>query len=169
MTLVCVRLDRSFSTPRLTALADTRASIPRTDGSRKVVSDTTVKLFAIPLRCYEMDSLTPNIGSWNDPYFETLIGLGFSGSCFEGLTVVSHLTQSLSALIGLNGDRPQPCKDGIVHLIAKITEAYFAAHSGDGEPILRIIAFGFDDARPWVGNISWDAKNKLSSSPSYSP
>jgi hypothetical protein len=58
------RLAESYSTPRLTALADTRATVPAKDGSRTPVTDTTVKLFAIPVRCYEIDSdtLTPVIG-----------------------------------------------------------------------------------------------------------
>lgn len=46
MTLVCVRFEKSFGVPRLTALADTRASSRREDGSFKTISDTTVKLFA---------------------------------------------------------------------------------------------------------------------------
>jgi len=75
MTLVCVRLEESFGVARITALADTRASIHRGDGTFKTVSDTTTKLFAVPVRCYPLN-LAPVIGAWTDPYFETMIGLG---------------------------------------------------------------------------------------------
>ncbi len=165
MTLVCVRFDESYSTPRLTALADTRATVPATDGSRIAVTDTTVKLFAIPVRCYSIapDTLTPVIGAWRDPYFETKIGLGFSGSCFEALTIVAHVMRSLGALGTATADHPLPCKEGLVNLIAKITENYFANHSGQGNPTVRMVVFGFDQSRPWIGKVSWDGKNKIKS------
>jgi hypothetical protein len=162
MTLVCVRVDESYSTPRLTALADTRATVPGTDGSQITLTDTTVKLFAIPVRCYTPDTLTPVIGAWCDPYYETMIGLGFSGNCLEALTVVAHVTQSLGALVATTGD-PLPCKEGLVNLIAKTTESFFDNHSGQGNPILQMIVFGFDHDRPWIGKVSWDSKQKLKS------
>ncbi|MBY0361947.1 MAG: hypothetical protein K2X45_08565 [Phreatobacter sp.] len=164
MTLVCVRLDSSFGMLRLTALADTQASTRRSDGTWRSLSDTTVKLFAIPVRCYCLDTLTPVVGAWTNPYFDTLIGLGFSGSCFEGLTVVAHLQQSLSALVAPNGDQPLPTKEGIIHLIGKITEAYFAVHTNkncrDG-PVLHMVVFGYEAERPWIGKVSWDKNTKL--------
>ena len=161
MTLVCVRLDESYSTLRLTALADTRASVPRPDRSRKTISDTTVKLFAVPVRCYTPDCLKPVTSAWCNPYFETLIGLGFSGSCFEGLTIVAHITQSLGALLAPDGGKPVPIGEGLVNLIAELTKGYFAKHSQDGNPIVQIVVFGFSDERPWVGKISWDTKSEL--------
>ena len=164
MTLVCVRLENSFNVPRITALADTRASIRRTDGSFKTVSDTTQKLFAIPVRCYSGDCLTPVVGAWADPYFETIIGLGFSGSCFEALTVIAHVSQSLSSLFAPNGDDPTPTGSGLVNLIAKLCESYFSQHSGDGDPLVRLVAFGFDDNKPWIGKIGWDKANGIRSS-----
>ena len=163
MTLVCVRLEKSFGVPRITALADTRASIRRTDGSWKTISDTTMKLFAVPVRCYPISELTPVVGAWTNPYFETTIGLGFSGSCFEALTFVAHITQSLSALVAPNGDQPVPTRDGLVHLIAKLCESYFNRHSGDGDPILLLLAFGFDEDKPWIAKITWDKTNAVKS------
>ena len=154
MTLVCVRLEESFNTPRITALADTRATVRRADGSLKTVSDTTVKLFALPIRCYTLDSLTPVTGAWTEPYFETTVGLGFSGHCFEALTVIAHISQFLSALVAPNGDRPTPDADGIVHLVVKLCEGYFSGHSGDGDPVLLLLMFGYQDGRPWIAKIT---------------
>jgi hypothetical protein len=166
MTLVCIRLDKSFGVLRLTALADTQASTPRGDGTWRSLQNTTVKLFAIPVRCYCLDALTPVIGAWTDPYHDTLIGLGFSGSCFEGLTVIAHLQQSLSALVAPNGDQPLPTKEGIIHLIGKITEAYFEAHKNkdcSDSPMLQMIVFGYDAERPWIGKVSWDKTSRIKS------
>lgn len=165
MTLVCVRLENSFNVSRITALADTRASIRRPeDGSFKTLSDTTQKLFAIPVRCYAADSLAPVVGAWVDPYFETTIGLGFSGSCFEALTIVAHVSQSLSSLVAPNGDTPEPTGEGLVNLLAKLCESYFSNHSGDGSPLVLFLCFGFDDSKPWVGRVTWDKASGIKSS-----
>jgi hypothetical protein len=163
MTLVCVRLDESYSTPRWTALADTRATVPATDHSLKTVADTTVKLFAIPVRCYRIDAdtLTPVIGAWREPYFETKVGLGFSGHCFEALMIVEHVRRLIGALGTPIEGRPLPCKEGLIHLIAKATENYFASHSGEGNPALQMVLFGFDKDRPWIGKVSWDRRSGL--------
>lgn len=163
VTLICVRLEKSFGVERITALADARASIRRSDGSFKTVSDTTTKLFAVPVRCYTLDQLTPVVGAWAVPYFETTIGLGFSGSCFECLTVIAHISQSLSALAATNGDQPRPSRDGLVNLIVKLCENYFSHHSGEGEPVLLLLVFGFDDGRPWVATITCRPEEGLQS------
>lgn len=164
MTLVCVRLEKSFNVPRITALADTRSSIRRPDGSFKTLSDTTQKLFAIPVRCYAADSLMPVVGAWVDPYFETTIGMGFSGSCFEALTIVAHVSQSLSSLVAPNGDLPAPTGEGLVNLVARLCESYFTNHSGDGNPLVLFLCFGFDDDKPWVGRVTWDKASGIKSS-----
>ena len=130
--------------------------IPPPRWSWKTISDTTTKLFAIPVRCYPLGELVPVVGAWTNPYFETTIGLGFSGSCFEALTVIAHIGQSLSALVAPNGDQPAPTRDGLVNLLAKLCESYFNRHSGDGDPTLLLVAFGFDQGRPWVEKITWD-------------
>jgi hypothetical protein len=143
-------------------LADTRASFRREDGTWKTVSDTTTKLFAIPVRCYTLDDLTLGVGAWLNPYFETKIGLGFSGSCFEALTVISHITQSLSALVDPNGIGTKPTGKGIVNLVAKLTEQYFDRHEGHGDPSIWMLVFGFDDEKPWTGRVTWKTKMEYS-------
>jgi hypothetical protein len=120
------------------------------------VTDTTEKLFAIPVRCHALDSLTTVVGAWADPYFETTIGLGFSGSCFEALTVIAHVSRSLSALVAPNGDEPLPTGACLVNLIAKLCEGYFGSHSGDGDPILFLLVFGYDGDKPWIGKVTYD-------------
>lgn len=161
MTLVCVRLEKSFNVPRITALADTRASIRRQDGSFNTLTDSTQKLFAIPVRCYTADSLTPVVGAWVDPYYETTIGLGFSGSCFEALTIIAHVSQTLSLLAAPNGDQPTPTGEGLVHLIAQLCKSYFNDHSGYGNPYVLFLVFGFDGDRPWIGKVTWSKAKGL--------
>jgi hypothetical protein len=156
MTLICVRLDQSYSTPRLTALADSRASVRRPNKTYQTVSDTTVKLFAIPIRCHEGNCLTPVIGSWRNPYFSTVIGLGYSGSCFPALTIVEQIRTSLATLFCPDGDRPLPTPEGLHQLVARITESYFRAYKGTDSPGVWIVVFGLDQRRPWIGTVSWN-------------
>jgi hypothetical protein len=104
------------------------------------------------------------VGAWTDPYFETTIGLGFSGSCFEALTVIAHVSRSLSSLAAINGDHPPPTGEGLVNLITKFCQNYFSSHSGDGDPLVLLIVFGFDDDKPWIGRIAWDRANGINSS-----
>jgi hypothetical protein len=163
MTLVCVRLNESYGMPRLTALADTRATIRRPDKSLEVVSDTTVKLFAIPVCCYTLEAIDTVVGSWADPYFQTTIGLGFSGSCFEALTAIAHIGQRLVALVAPNGDQPVPAPKGLVNLIGNLCETYFQHHSGEGAPILQLLVFGFDSDKPWIAKITWEKETGLTS------
>lgn len=153
MTLICVRLDKSFSTTRIVALADSRASIRRDDGSWKAVSDTTTKLFALPVRCYEPDHLTPILGAWQDPYHESIIGLGFAGSCFEALTIVAALSNALVALCDVDSNHPTPTGQGILSVAEHLTKNYFQGHSGDGAPKVLFLLFGFEGHQPWIGRI----------------
>ncbi len=163
MTLLCVRLENSFGVPRITALADTRATIRREDGSYKVLSDTTAKLFAIPIRCHALDNCEPVIGNWSNPYFETTIGLGFSGSCFEALTIIAHLREKLSGLVAPDGGFPKPTGQGLTNFVAQLCGSYFGKHSGDGKPDLFLLVFGFEDDNPWIGRVEWTPEAKLSS------
>ncbi|BCG73360.1 hypothetical protein MesoLj113a_45180 [Mesorhizobium sp. 113-1-2] len=163
MTLVCIRLEKTFGVPRIAALADSRASTRRIDGSFKTLADTTVKLFALPVRCYHLDGITPVVGAWKSPYFETTVGIGFSGSCFEALTVIALISQKLSTLVAPNGDEPIPTRDGVVNLIEKLCESYFSQHSGDGDPLLLLLAFGFDGDKPWIGRVTYDTAQGVKS------
>jgi len=129
----------------------------------EVVSDTTAKLFALPVRCYG-PNLTPILGAWTDPYFQTMIGLGFSGSCFEALTVIAHVGRALSALVAPEGDTPLPTKEGLVQLISELCGRYFHAHSGFAKPYLTFLVFGFEEGRPWIGTITCDKHNGPKSS-----
>jgi hypothetical protein len=81
----------------------------------------------------------------------------------EALTIVAHIMRSLGALGAATGVHPLPFKDGLVNLIANTTESYFAKHSGAGKPDVRMVVFGFDQSRPWIGKVSWDKKSGLKS------
>lgn len=161
MTLVSVRLDSSFGVRRLAALADSRASIRREDGSFKTVSDTTTKLFALPVRCFQLDALTPGTGTWETPYYETQVGLGFSGSCFECLSLVTHLSRAFGALIAPQGDEPTPEAAGLVNLAGTFITDYFHKHSGVGNPIALFLLFGFEGEKPWVAKLTWRLEEGL--------
>jgi hypothetical protein len=162
MTLVCVRFHESYSRPRLTALADSRATYRRKDGGRKILSEKTVKLFVVPVRCYLPSSLKPS-GVWTDPYFETVVGLGFCGDCFEALTIEALVRQELGVCVAHDGRPLQPSKEGLVNLVGEITRDFFNDHSEPSDRIVRMILFGFDARRPWIGRVSWDGPKGLTS------
>jgi hypothetical protein len=165
MTLVVVRLDESYSIPRITALADSRVSIedPRIRGKRVPVTDYTVKLFAIPVRCFELN-LAPVTGAFVNPYMQTQIGIGFSGSAMEGLSVIFHISQKLGNLATDSDQKPEPTGEGLVSLIVKIVETYFKSHSKYGNPYLSLIVFGFENFRPWISKIERPAVGNVTSS-----
>ncbi len=155
MTLICVRLDNSFSYPRITALADSRSTREMADGTLVPETDLTVKLFSIPIRCHNMNSLTPIVGSWTNPYDETLIGIGFTGHCFEALTLVALIARALSSLAAPDGGAPTPTVDGIINLIAAITSDFFGRHHNNDNIVCKFVVFGYENSKPWIGNVQW--------------
>ena len=56
MTIACAWWDESDGLKRITAIADARAAVEKTKGVWEPLSDRTVKLFAIDVRCHELEN-----------------------------------------------------------------------------------------------------------------
>ncbi|ACL60246.1 hypothetical protein [Methylobacterium nodulans] len=160
MTIVACWLDESYSVTSLAALADARAS-ERVGTVWYTHSDNTIKLFSIDVRCFDMDALTPGLGAWMNPYYETTIGLGFAGHCFEALTVIAHIQRAMGALIIADGKKVQPVSDGLVNLAKEIAERYLRDHKFGSMRDLELLLFGWDGpAQPWIAKLVWDRQTK---------
>jgi hypothetical protein len=50
-----------------------------------------------------------------------------------------------------------------VNLVSKLCESYFAQHSGEGNPILLLVLFGFEAGKPWIAKVTWDRQTGVQS------
>ena len=155
MTIVCCWFDESSGRKRITAIADARAATQAPGGSWVPLSDTTVKLFRASVKCHSMDSFQKEAGSWANPYFQTEIGIGFAGYCFEALTVIALLSRTLEQLVQDGRGEPDPEPLGILNLAREIMERYFASHTNLAHQVVEILIFGFSPStlEPWCGKV----------------
>jgi hypothetical protein len=155
MTLVCCWLDYSFGRARITAIADTRACLRLATGAYQPLSETTTKLFRLRVHCHDLASLDPDTGTWARPYYTTQIGLGFAGYCFEALSIIALVRQTLEELV-TEGGRPRPTAQGLVELIAEVTKRFFENHTNPDEQEVDFLVFGYasGDRKPWLRQVS---------------
>lgn len=163
MTLVACWLDESFGQLRISAIADARASEEVAKGSYVTLSNLTQKLFLVDVECYAVDGVAPGTDAL-PPYHRTKIGIGFSGHCFEALTVLAYITRSLRALVDVDGRQLRPEPAGIVELARQLVALYLLEHSEGDARDLDLLMFGFDDDRPWVAKIHWEKARKTARS-----
>ena len=169
MTIVACWLDESYGVRSLSALADARASA-KVNGVWNVHSDATIKLFAIEVRCFRVDSIIPGLGSHIDPYFETTIGLGFAGHCFEALTVIAHIQRAMNILCLTTPGDVQPEPAGLLNLAATIAERYLKGHQFGAARDLEMVLFGWAGPdNPWIGKFVWDKQRNAMSSELTTP
>jgi len=159
MTIVACWLDKSFGVTSLSALADARAS-EEISGKWYTHSDNTIKLFAIEVRCFQLDSLSA-VRAHIDPYFETTIGLGFAGHCFEALTIIAHLQRAMGVLCPTDRLAVLPEHDGLLNLAAVIAERYMRDHAYGSIRSFEMLLFGWDGPDlPWIGKIVLNKKDR---------
>ncbi|GJE71717.1 hypothetical protein [Methylorubrum podarium] len=160
MTIVACWLDESYGVTSLAALADARAS-EKVGSSWVPLSDNTIKLFAVEVRCFKGDSLAPGFGAWVNPYYKTTIGLGFAGHCFEALTIIAHIQRAMAALVVLDGPPCEPTGKGLVNLAMDIARRYLNSHKHGSSRDFELLIYGWDGPDdPWIGKIVWDKRNK---------
>jgi hypothetical protein len=111
VTLVCCWLDNSYGRYRITAVADSRAAEFR-DNEWHPHSEQTVKLFRVPVNCYRANDFVYETASWQNPYFQTEVALGFAGYCFEAMTIISLFSRAMEQLVSQNGE-PRPDTDAM--------------------------------------------------------
>lgn len=153
MTIMCCWFDQSYSHDRMTGIADERAAVEKKKGEWTPLTESTVKLFRLSVKCHTMDALRPDVGGWRDPYYQTEIGIGFAGYCFEALTIIALLMRVLGQLVTEANDEPKPEVEGILILARQIIERYFAGHKNPDNQHVEFLIFGFSpgNAEPWAG------------------
>jgi hypothetical protein len=156
MTVVCCWLNNSYGQSRITAIADTRATQRWTDGTYKVLTETTSKLFRVRVRCHDLNGLDLSTGGWTNPYYETEIGIGFAGYCFEAQSIIALVTRALEDLAATDGNQTKPHPAGIVGLAAKVVERFFAGHTNSREQEVDFLIFGYSPLNnlPWLWHVS---------------
>ena len=153
MTVVCCWLDDRHGTKKITAVADGRLSSQIEGEARVVHKDDAVKLFAAPVRCFRIDSMDPG-GVFINPYHTDQVGLGFSGSALEGLVVITMIQRAFATLIA-DGETAPPEPEGLVNLADQILARFMSGHAHPSATTIRMLIFGWHEARPWVGQIEW--------------
>ncbi|OQP86046.1 hypothetical protein BTR14_13260 [Rhizobium rhizosphaerae] len=90
--------------------------------------------------------------------------LGLLWFMLEALTLVAHFSKSLGSLVAPNGDAPRPTGEGLLNLLTKLCASYFAEHSGETDPVVRFLVFGFDIEQPWIGRVAYSKRSGTTSS-----
>jgi hypothetical protein len=161
MTIVCCWFDRSYGRRRITAVADARAAYKQ--GKQWIpLAETTVKLFKADVKCHAMAALDP-CGVWTQPYYQTEIGIGFAGYCFEALSIIALLSRCLEQLVIDGEDRPKPRPDGIVNFAKEIAARYFTSHSVPAQQTVEFVIFGFspEKGEPWISFIFHNSRDGI--------
>ena len=153
MTLVCCWLDTSYSRRRITAIADLRAAVFRT-GNWQPLSDQTIKLFRVPVKCHRLEELDTDTGSWRSPYYSTDVGIGFAGYCFEAMTIIALFSRAMEQLVSEGGE-PRPHPERIVDILARIATSYFASHGDRETQRVQFMLFSFCKKGPWIARMKF--------------
>jgi hypothetical protein len=162
MTIVCCWFDQSYARPRITAIADSRAA-RRVSGQWEPLSDTTMKLFKVPVRCHRLRDFDPDVAGWRTPYYETEIGVGFAGYCFEAMTIIALFSRAMEQLVMVTDSDATPVPDpsGIAGLIGQIVSRYFASHSNAETHWVELLVFGFAKGKPWISILRYNPQDHL--------
>ncbi|MEW5424174.1 hypothetical protein HNS03_19835 [Amorphus sp. 3PC139-8] len=114
-----------------------------------------MKLFRVRIRCHSLDEFDVHTGSWSSPYYETEIGIGYAGFCFEALTVIALITRALEDLAATEGGTPKPEPEGIARLVVAVVDRYFKQHKRAETQSIELFLFGFSaiDLTPWLWKI----------------
>lgn len=158
MTVVCCWRDNSFTPPRMVAVADRRLSSKVDGQAREVHTDDAIKLFAAPVNCFDVQQLaTEKVLA--EPYHMEIVGLGFSGSAFEGLHVSTLIMRAFAQLVALNQpEEPEPEK--LAELADELLRRFLTGHSRKASITVRILMFGWHRDRPWVAALTWWSVDK---------
>jgi hypothetical protein len=119
-----------------------------------VVNETTIKLYRIHIRCIALENMDCETGAYTGPYFETDVGVGFSGYCTEALTIIATITRCLEGLASASDQKPMPDRRGVVGLIETVVERYFRKHSQPTTQVVDFLVCGYHEGTPWLAQIS---------------
>lgn len=151
MTIACCWLNTAHGRSRITAIADARASI-----GPSAVSDDTVKLLPIALKCHEASNFDYQLERFVDPYFKTELGIAYAGDCFSAFNIIVLLSRALSQLASeQTGALPEA--KGVATAFHTLIEAFFAKAQGDTQKsTVQFLLFGYDPqtGEPWVAEFT---------------
>lgn len=141
---------------RLSAVADSRATRKLPWGALEVVTEHTPKLFAAPVRCFDPSALNLTNSVWTNPYYETVVGLGYTGNCFEALAVVAHIQRCFSQLVADDKTSPLPDSGLLAELAGELLDRFINAHKDKAKLTVRFVMFGWTpDREPWIAKFGW--------------
>jgi hypothetical protein len=155
MTVVCCWLDDSYGRRRVTAIADSRAATKDENDKWIPANEVTTKLYRLRVTCYPMSGLDTMNGTWVNPYYSTEIGIGFSGHCFEAMSIIALYQRCVEQLVAV-GDvltKPEPAK--LIQVLIEITKRWFSGHRIPDDRDVEFLLFGFSpvDGEPWAGKV----------------
>ena len=155
MTIMCCWFDQSYSRDRMTGIADARAATEDKKDVWTPLTESTVKLFRLRLNCHALENFQSEVAGWRRPYYQTEIGIGFAGYCFEALTIIALLSRALDQLVVDGADKPKPEPQGILALARDIMARYFVEHLRPSTQHVEFLIFGFSprNGEPWVGKL----------------
>ena len=156
--------DESDGLKRITAIADARAAVEKSKGLWEPLSDRTVKLFAVDVRCHNIENGldTSCGGAWVNPYYKTQIGIAFAGYCFEALTIIAIVSRYLASL-ATEGAQSRPQGQSIARFISEIVSRYLESHKRPEHQSVQFLVFGFEPGtdRAWLSEIKYSKGNKI--------
>lgn len=161
MTIVCCWFDRSSGRSRITAIADARTSI-QVNGRWQMLSDTTVKLFRVRVKCHTLEAFNMETATLQDPYYETEIGIGFSGYCLEAMTIIALFAKAMEQMATVGDTTPLPDPKRIVSALESIITRYFNGHTNRAAQRVEFLVFGFSpEKQPWLATVKYNPERGL--------
>ncbi|KGX47781.1 hypothetical protein Y600_5939 [Burkholderia pseudomallei MSHR3709] len=116
------------------------------------------------MHCHELACLDTVTGSWRSPYFSTELGIGFSGACFEAMSIIALFQRCVGQLVDEGGVQSRPSPDGLANMLITITERWFKQHRYSNGMKVEFLLFGFSplDGSPWVKQITRTSESDVS-------
>jgi hypothetical protein len=158
MTIACIWWDQSDGLRRITAIADSRAAVENNENEWVPLTELTIKLFSIQLRCHDLDAgLDPQRGgAWTNPYHVTEVGIAFAGYCFEALSIIAIVQKCLGSLV-TEGSAFTPYPEKIFNFVSAIADRYLKTHTNPDRQSVQFLVFGFspNTSSPWLGELRY--------------
>ncbi|OKO85054.1 hypothetical protein [Bradyrhizobium sp. AS23.2] len=150
--------DESSGLSRITAIADSRAAFEKKKHEWVPFTELTVKLFAIPLRCRELEKSrdTQRGGVWTNPYHVTQIGIAFAGYCFEALTIIALVEKCMGSLATM-GSATLPEPEMTANFVEAMADRHPKTHTRTDTQSFQFLIFGFwpETKSPWLAELSY--------------
>jgi hypothetical protein len=95
-----------------------------------------------------------DIAAWRHTYYQTELGIGFAGYCFEAMTIIALFIRAMEQLVS-EADEPRPEPNAIANVLAAVIRGYFADHANPITQRVHFLLFGFTAERPWIAQVGY--------------